>query len=112
MLRRSALLALAWAPMACVTRNVTTGEAVPRGDQRYPFERVQEAAKGLHVGMPKTQVLLMLGSPAEMDEHGNVWVYLPERYGVLVPARALRLDFEDGTLSEFGYRPILLGTQL
>ena len=105
-------LLLAGASAACVTRNATTGEAVPRGDQRYPFERVEEAAKGLHVGMPKTQVLLMLGSPAEMDDHGNVWIYLPERYGVVVPARALRLDFQDGNLLEFGYRPILLGQRL
>lgn len=109
---RTLLLALACTLAGCVTENLTTGEVVPRGDQRYPFERVEKAAEGLHVGMPKTQVLLMLGSPAEMDEHGNVWIYLPERFGFVVPARALRLDFQDGSLLEYGYRTILLGKPL
>src|SRR5688572_13801454 len=78
---------------ACVTENTTTGEVVPRGDQKYPFERVEKAAEDLKAGMDKMQVLLLLGSPAEKDESGNVWVYLPERYGIVVPARALRLQF-------------------
>lgn len=105
------LLFLAAAP-ACVTENATTGEVVPRGDQKYPFEKVEKAAEDLKVGMDKMQVLLLLGSPAEKDESGNVWVYLPERYAILVPARALRLQFGPQGLEEHGFRPIVLGARL
>jgi len=83
---------------------------VPRGDQKYPFEKVEKAADDLKVGMDKMQVLLLLGSPAEKDENGNVWIYLPERYGFVVPARALRLQFGPQGLEEHGFRPIVLAT--
>lgn len=97
---------------ACVTENRTTGEAVPRGNQKYPFEKVEKAAEDLEVGMSKTQTLLLLGSPAEMDDSGNVWIYLPERHGILVPARALRLEFRDQVLAEHGFQAIVLGARL
>lgn len=97
---------------ACVTENATTGEAVPRGNQKYPFERVEKAAEDLALGMSKTQVLLVLGSPAEMSEKGDVWIYLPERYGILIPARALRLEFHANGLAEYGFQPIVLGARL
>lgn len=96
----------------CVTENLTTGEVVPRGNQKYPFEQVEKAAEGLEVGMSKVQALRLLGSPAETDEKGDVWVYLPERHGILVPARALRLEFRDQRLAEFGFRSIVLGARL
>jgi outer membrane protein assembly factor BamE (lipoprotein component of BamABCDE complex) len=97
---------------ACVTENVTTGEMVPRGDQKHPFAEVEKAAEGLKVGMSKRQVLLLLGSPAEMSEDGDVWVYLPERYGILIPAKALRLEFRQQALAEHGFQPIVLGARL
>jgi hypothetical protein len=97
---------------ACVTENVTTGEMVPRGKQKYPFEKVEKAADQLKVGMNKREVLLLLGSPAETSESGDLWVYLPERYAILVPARALRLEFEGESLTDYGYRAIVLGTRL
>lgn len=106
------LLFLLAASGACVTTNTTTGEAIPRGDQKYPFERVEKAAEGLIPGMPKGQVLLLLGSPAEMDETGDVWIYLPERYGILIPARALRLEFHANDLAKHEFQPIVLGTRL
>jgi outer membrane protein assembly factor BamE (lipoprotein component of BamABCDE complex) len=106
------VLLLAAGSSACVTENLDTGEVVPRGKQRYPFEQVEEAAKRLENGMSKFQVTMLLGSPAETDENGDVWVYLPERYAILVPARALRLEFRDGVLIEHGYRPIVLGARL
>jgi len=108
----AALLAVACLSASCVTHNVTTGEAVPREGQKYPFEKVEKAAERLQVGLTKAQVLMMLGSPAESDSNHDVWIYLPERYGILVPARALRLQFADEVLAEYGYRPIVLGTQL
>lgn len=97
---------------ACVTTNLETGENVPRGEQRYPWEKVKEFAKKLQKGMNKSQVLLTMGSPAEKDDGGDLWIYLPERYAILIPAEALRLEFKDNALVDFGYRPIVLGAQL
>jgi hypothetical protein len=85
---------------------------VPRGHQRYPFDKVQEHVGELKDGMTKQQVLMLLGSPAEVDKEDGLWIYLPERYGILVPARAYRLEFKDGLLVEHGYRPIVLGARL
>jgi len=97
---------------ACVTENVTTGEMVPRGNQRYPWDKVKELAKQLKKGMTKSQVLLTMGTAAEVDEEDGLWIYLPERYGILIPAEALRLEFQQGLLVDFGYRAIVLGTRL
>jgi hypothetical protein len=95
----------------CVTEDPETGENVPRGNQRYEFSKVEKLAEQLQDGMSKFQVLLLLGSAAEMDEAGDVWIYLPERYAILIPARALQLEFKDGVLVSHGYRPIVLGTK-
>jgi len=107
-----ASLALFAGTSACVTENMTTGEMVPRGNQRYPWDKVKELAKNLEDGMTKSGVLLLMGSPAETNEAGDQWVYLPERYGILIPAEALHLQFKDATLVEHGYRPIILGARL
>ena len=98
--------------MGCVTVDAKTGEVVPRGDQRYEFERVKKYAENLEIGMTKLQVLATVGSPAEKSQRGDQWVYLPERPAVLVPSRALRLEFENDRLAEFGYHSIVLGQQL
>ena len=107
-----ALLALVAGTSACVTENAQTGEVVPRGNQRYPWDKVVELAKRLEKGMSKPQVLTLMGSPAEMDPEDNLWIYLPERYAILIPAQALRLEFKGQVLEDFGYRPIVLGAQL
>jgi len=107
-----ALLALCGGAQSCVTENAETGEAVPRGNQRYPWDKVTELAKKLQKGMNKQQVLFLMGSPAEVDQEDNQWIYLPERYGILVPAQALRLEFKQQVLVDFGYRAIVLGAQL
>lgn len=103
-------LALALASGGCVTTR--DGEPVPRGDQTYPFERVEERAKKLREGLTKTEVGMLLGAPAEVAEDDSVWVYLPERRAILVPARALRLEFEGDVLKEHGFRAIVLGARL
>jgi len=108
---RTALACLLLAS-ACVTTNATTGEVIPRKGQRYPFERIERDAANLRTGMTKSQVFMLLGTPAEKDAAGDVWVYLPERYGVIVPARALRVEFRDGLLAEHGFRAIVLGQTL
>jgi len=110
--RLTGLLVTFCLALACVTQNATTGEVVPRGNQKYPFEKVEKAAEGLALNMGKTEVLLLLGSPAEMAESGDVWIYLPERYGILIPARALRLEFSGQVLADYGFQPIVLGTRL
>jgi outer membrane protein assembly factor BamE (lipoprotein component of BamABCDE complex) len=97
---------------ACVTENTTTGEMVPRGNQSYPWDKVKQLAQRLEKGMVKGHVQMLMGSPAEKDEGGNEWVYLPERYAILIPAEALHLEFKDSVLVDFGYRPIVLGAQL
>lgn len=105
-----ALGLLAFAGSGCVTER--NGVPVPRGNQRYPFDTVQERAEKLQKGMTKAQVLLLLGSAAEIDEENDLWIYLPERYAILVPARALRLEFKESVLVDFGYRAIVLGARL
>jgi len=96
----------------CVTEDTATGQLIPRGNQRYEFSRVEKSAEQLKDGMTKMQVLLLLGSPAEMSASGDTWVYLPERYGILIPARALQLEFKFDLLTDHGYRPIVLGMEL
>jgi outer membrane protein assembly factor BamE (lipoprotein component of BamABCDE complex) len=105
-------LALTSLALACVQYDPQTGETLPRGNQRYEFDVVQERAERLVTGMSKLDVLVLLGSPAETGSDGDVWVYLPERPAVLIPARALRLQFDRGALADFGYRPIVLGQDL
>ena len=107
-----AVLALFPCTLACVTENTSTGEMVPRGNQRYPWDEVQERAKRLQNGMSKGQVLNLMGSPAEIEDEDTHWIYLPERHGILVPAQALHLTFDRGVLAEHQYRAIVLGAQM
>jgi outer membrane protein assembly factor BamE (lipoprotein component of BamABCDE complex) len=110
--RLAAPLAVFGLAIACVTENTTTGEMVPRGNQRYEWSKVEKASDRLVVGMSKSQVEYLLGSPAEKDKNGDVWVYLPERYGILIPAKALRLEFRQGLLTDFGFQTIVLGARI
>ena len=105
----ASLALLALAP-ACVTQDVESGEMIPREGQRYNWDKVKKLAEHLQVGMSKQDVLFLMGSPAEMEE--TKWIYLPERYGILIPAEALQLDFEGVLLVKHEYRPIVLGTKL
>jgi outer membrane protein assembly factor BamE (lipoprotein component of BamABCDE complex) len=97
---------------ACVNTDPQTGETIPRGNQKYFFDQVEKQAAQLKDGMSKADALILLGSPAEQSDDGNVWIYLPERPAVLIPSRALRLEFENGVLVKHGYRPIILGAEL
>lgn len=96
----------------CVNVDPQTGQTIPRGNQRYKFADVELQAKQLKEGMTKMQVIILLGSPAEASEGGNIWIYLPERPAVLVPSRALRLEFKNDVLITHGYRAIVLGNTL
>ncbi len=97
---------------SCVPVDPATGEYKPRGNQRYEYSRVKEYAERLEKGLTMYQVLMILGSPAEKAMRGDVWVYLPERPGILVPASALKLEFREGRLYDYGYHAIVLGQRL
>lgn len=94
---------------SCVSVDPDTNEVVPRGRQRYKFEVVERNAEDLKLGMNRNEVMMLLGSPAERDESRDFWVYLPERAAVIIPGRALKLEFRDGLLVDFGYHAIVLG---
>ena len=96
---------------SCITVDADTNRPIPRGNQRHEFEEVTRRAEDLQNGMSKRDVLLLLGSPAETSDQDDVWVYLPERPAVIVPGRALRLEFEDGRLVDHGYHAIVLGAR-
>jgi len=97
---------------ACVNVDPETGKTIPRGDQKYEFAIVKQQAEQLRDGMLKMDTLLLLGSPAKTSNGGDVWIYLPERPAVLIPSRALRLEFNSNTLISHGYSTILFGKQL
>jgi outer membrane protein assembly factor BamE (lipoprotein component of BamABCDE complex) len=96
----------------CVNADPRTGKTIPREGQKYEFATVEQQAEQLKDGMTKYDVLLLLGSPANVGDEGNVWIYLPERAAVLVPSRALRLVFKDNILVTHGYTAIVLGQPL
>lgn len=106
------LLLLALLLSGCVNVDPVTGQTVPRGGQRYLFETVQRRVDRLYPGMPRGEVLVQLGSPAQRSEDHATWYYLPERAGVLLPARALWLQFDGEVLAKYGYRPIVFGQTL
>ena len=98
--------------LACVNVDPETNEVIPRGNQVLKFEEVERGAKQLQEGMSKREVVTLLGSPAEKGTRGDVWIYLPERPAVIIPGRALRLEFKNGHLASHGYHAIVLGTRL
>jgi outer membrane protein assembly factor BamE (lipoprotein component of BamABCDE complex) len=96
----------------CVNADPQTGKTIPRGGQKYEFATVERRAEQLRDGMTKLEVHMLLGSPAEKSDDGDVWVYLPERPAVLVPSHALRLVFKGDVLVEHGHSAIVLGAPL
>lgn len=96
----------------CVNVDPRTGETIPRGGQKHGFATVERRAGELRDGMTMYDVLILLGSPAERSDDGDIWVYLPERPAVLVPSRALRLEFKNKLLVKHGYVAIVLGQTL
>jgi len=113
LLRQLAIIAalLCLTPVAaCTPREPVTGDvATPRG-QRYTFDYVEQHADQLRAGMSQLDVLLLLGSPAERQ--GEDWVYLPSREGIVLPAQALRVEFDDGRYVKHRYEPVVLGERL
>lgn len=98
--------------VGCVNVDPETGKTIPRGGQRYEYATVERRAEQLRDGMTRTDVLFLLGSPAETSRDGEVWVYLPERPAVLVPSRGLRLVFQGDTLASHSFTSIVFGQPL
>jgi outer membrane protein assembly factor BamE (lipoprotein component of BamABCDE complex) len=109
---RTCLVLIALMLAGCVNVDPQTGETIPRGGQKHEFSTVERRAEQLRDGMTKLDVQMLLGSPAEKSDDGSVWVYLPERPAVLVPSRALKLEFKGETLVKHGYSAIVLGQTL
>jgi outer membrane protein assembly factor BamE (lipoprotein component of BamABCDE complex) len=96
----------------CVNVDPETGKTIPRGGQKYEFSVVERRAEQLRDGMTRTDVLILLGSPAETSADGDVWAYLPERPAVLVPSHGLRLVFQGNILASHTYTTIVFGQPL
>ena len=96
----------------CVSVDPVTGETLPRGNQKYKYDVVARRAEQLQDGMTKFDALVLLGSPARKNKDDSVWIYLPERAAVLLPSRALQLEFKDGLLVRHGHKAIVLGMKL
>lgn len=98
------------APGCESTEEVTTGEAQAESSQKYDYTYVKEQAGRLEPGMSKAEVLIVLGSPAVRDPAR--WVYRPKRSGLIVPAEAMVVRFEQGRYVSHSFQPIVLGEQL
>jgi len=109
---KSLFVLIALVMVGCVGVDPETGRTLPRGGQKYLFSKVESNAENLREGMSKLDVLMLLGSPAETSNNGNVWDYVPERPAVLIPSRGLRLEFKDDILVSYGYRAIVAGQSL
>ncbi len=92
----------------CRTESAKTGfydQGHPR--QKYQYKEVRALVKKLPRGTPRHEVMIRLGSPAEM--RGNTWIYLPEKPGFLVPRELLEVRFERGVFVSYELKPIVFG---
>lgn len=96
---------------ACHTEpmELTSYEGAPPG-QRYELDEVKRRLEELGPGMSRTEVLLTLGSPAKRE--GGDYLYLPSRPGLILPADAVRVHFENGRYVEWRWQPIILGERV
>lgn len=111
--RLSVFLVLCTVALAgCVNVDPETGKTLPRGGQKNEYAYVKERAGQLREGMSQMEVVILLGSPAEASADGNVWIYVPERPAVLVPAQGLRLVFVGDYLKTHEFTTIVFGQPL
>lgn len=75
--------------------------------QKYAYDDVRRAVKQLPAGTPRHEVMLRLGSPAEI--RGNTWIYLPQDTGFLIPREMLEVTFTGGVFASYTFKPILFG---
>jgi outer membrane protein assembly factor BamE (lipoprotein component of BamABCDE complex) len=95
----------------CQTQGVETYTYAGKpANQRYELEEVERRLELLQPGMAKIDVLLNLGSPA-IEEHDR-WIYLPSRTGTIIPAEAIRVDFQGQAYAGWKKQPIILGERV
>ena len=82
-------------------------EVVPTTNQKYDFDVVRQRAENVRPGMSKLQVLAILGSPAIREP--NLWRYLPDRSGYVIPTQALQVEFNNNVVVRQHIVPIVLG---
>jgi len=78
--------------------------------QKYEYGAVKQRLPQLRKGMTHLDVMIRLGSPAH--ESDAVWVYLPNRPGVILPSEALKVRFENGRYVKHSFQPVILGERL
>lgn len=93
--------------IGCVSQDPATGDPAPPEGQRYTLKEIEDRLDRLRPGLSRTEVLLILGSPADRTE--DAWVYRPARSGIFVPARALVVRFESRRYVGYDYQPIVFG---
>ena len=76
-------------------------------NQKYAFAEVKKRARALRPGMSRSDVLITLGSPAEI--RGGTWVYLPSTPGYVMPSELLEVRFQSGRYVSHEFRPIVFG---
>jgi outer membrane protein assembly factor BamE (lipoprotein component of BamABCDE complex) len=75
--------------------------------QKYDLPQIRKRVKALRPGMPKSEVFILLGSPAE--DHGTTWVYLPDETGYILPTELLEVRFERNRYVSHEFRPVVFG---
>ncbi len=90
---------------SCQTGSANATDRHP--SQKYTYDDVRRAVRKLPTGTPRHEVMLRLGSPAEM--RGNTWVYLPQDTGFLIPREMLEVTFVGGVFASYTFKPIVFG---
>jgi outer membrane protein assembly factor BamE (lipoprotein component of BamABCDE complex) len=78
--------------------------------QRYSYDEVKQRLRSVKPGMPRYEVLVRLGSPAE--NRGDTWLYLPEQPRFLIPGDFLEVKFDGDLYVSHRFRPIVLGEKV
>ena len=79
-------------------------------NQRYALSDVKKRLKNVQPGMVKMEVMIHLGSPAQISR--NTWIYMPSRSGLLLPTKSLHVNFVNGVYVSHETRPIIFGEQI
>ena len=79
-------------------------------NQRYALKDVKKRLKDVEPGMTKMEVMIHLGSPAQISR--NTWIYMPSRSGILLPSQALHVNFVNGVYVSHETKAIILGEQI
>jgi outer membrane protein assembly factor BamE (lipoprotein component of BamABCDE complex) len=75
--------------------------------QKYEFKEVKRRVKELRPGMTRTEVLIALGSPAEV--RGDTWVYLPDETGYIIPTELLEVRFRGAGYVAHEFKAVVFG---